>query len=153
MKKISLVILLLVTFAFSANAQGGNGYQNAVGVRAGWGAEASYQRYLDLNHRLEFGLGINRYGFDATGIFQWMFDIPSNTSGQFKWYAGAGVGTGGWYNKDYSGFSLGFKGQIGIEYTFKIPLLLSMDYRPGLYLLPSTTFDWSSFAVGVRYCF
>ena len=67
----------------------------------------------------------------------------------------AGGGIGSWDRQKYDkGFSLGALVQVGVEYTFSnIPLLLSLDYRPGFYFLPEGRFDFRGIAVGVRYCF
>lgn len=155
MKKILLIATLFFAFSLTTNAQGGNGYKNAIGIRGGWGVEVSYQRYIAPKNRIEATLGINRYGFSVEGMYQWMFNLPINTAGIWQWYAGAGVGIGSWSSSKFDkGFSLGVLGQAGIEYTFsKIPLMLSFDYRPGFYFLPETDFDWSGFALGVRFCF
>ncbi len=155
MKRLLLIAALLITCTLTASAQGGNGYKHAIGIRGGWGAEISYQQYMSQANRLEATLGINRYGFSVEGVHQWMKDLPCNSAGVWQWYLGAGAGLGAWSNDDFkSGFSLGALGQIGIEHTFaKIPLILSLDYRPGFYIIPETAFDWSGFAIGIRYCF
>lgn len=155
MKRLFLLLALTFSIALTAGAQGLNGNRNAIGIRAGWGAEASYQRYLAPSNRIETTLGINRYGFNVAGTYQWMFNINTNQPGQFKWYAGAGLGMGSWSNKHFEkGFSIALLGQVGIEYSFEsIPLLLSVDYRPGIYFAPKTHFDWTGFAAGIRYCF
>ncbi len=155
MKRLLLIAALFITCTFTASAQGGNGYKNAIGIRGGYGAEVSYQRYLAPSNRLEATLGINRYGFSVEGVHQWMQDLPINSNGIWQWYAGVGAGFGVWSSKDFDeGFSLGVLGQIGIEHTFaKVPLMLSLDYRPGFYLIPQTSFDWTGFAIGIRYCF
>lgn len=155
MKKVFLLVAVILTGFITVNAQGVNGTRNAIGIRAGWGADISYQRYVSYDNRIEATLGFNRYGVDVTGIYQWMFDINSAEAGQFKWYVGPGLELGGWTSNKYkNGFSMGILGQIGIEYGFaKIPLLLSLDYRPGLYFAPKVNFNWTGFALGVRYCF
>ena len=153
MKRLLLIATLFIACAFTANAQTGNGYKNAIGIRGGWGAEVSYQRYIAPANRLEGTLGINRYGFSVEAAHQWMFELPVNTQGVWQWYAGAGAGLGSWNsNKFKTGFSLGLLGQIGIEYTFKFPLQLSLDYRPGFYMIPETQVDWGGIALGIRYC-
>lgn len=155
MKRILLIVALFLTCTFAANAQSGNGYKNAIGIRGGWGAEVSYQRYISPANRLEGTLGIDRYGFCVEAMHQWMFELPINTSGLWQWYAGAGVGIGSWDDDDFKhGFSMGLLGQIGIEYTFaNIPLQLSLDYRPGFYFLPEDEANWGGIAIGVRFCF
>ena len=78
MKRFLLIAALLVTCSFSANAQKGNGYKNAIGIRGGWGAEVSYQRYIAPANRLEGTIGVNRYGFSVEAMHQWMFELPFN---------------------------------------------------------------------------
>lgn len=155
MKKILISAILLIACTFAANAQTGNGYKNSIGIRGTYGAEISYQRYISPSNRLEGTVGINRYGFSAEALHQWMFEIPANTSGIWQWYAGAGAGLGAWSHKDYkTGFCLGVMGQAGIEYTFaKVPLIMSIDYRPGVYIIPESIVDWTGLALGIRYCF
>lgn len=141
MRKIFLVVLAFVGFAITAQAQGIA--ENALGIRVGdndgFGTEINYQRALNDNNRLEFGLGWNsRRGNDGvnayklTGLYQWVFVLDGN----FNWYVGAGGGVGqvdfgnnfpG--NPDNETFFFA-AGDIGIEYDFDIPLLLSLDFRP-----------------------
>ncbi|MEF9986574.1 MAG: hypothetical protein RSC28_00225 [Bacteroidales bacterium] len=155
MRKLFLLFVSMSLIVITAGAQDFNDNKNAIGIRAGWGVEASYQRYMAPSSRIEATVGLNRYGFDVAGTYQWLFDINTNASGQFKWYAGAGLGTGSWSNKHYDkGFSIGILGQAGIEYAFNsVPLLLSLDYRPGIYFAPETHFDWTGFAIGIKYSF
>lgn len=155
MKKSLFIIVSALLLSFTANAQGINGSRNALGIRGGWGAELSYQRYVAPETRLEGTIGINRFGFSVEGIYQWMHDIVSSAPGDFKWYSGVGFGFGDWDSDDFDkGFSCGILGQVGIEYAFpEAPIALSFDYRPGLYFLPEFNFDWSGFAIGLRFYF
>lgn len=148
-----MVVALLLSF--SLNAQGINGSRNAIGVRGGWGAEVSYQRYIAPTNRIEGTIGVNRFGFSIEGVYQWMYDLDTGAPGEFRWYSGVGFGFGDWDNDKFNkGFSCGILGQAGIEYAFlKAPLALSFDYRPGLYFAPEFNFDWSGFAVGLRFYF
>ncbi len=136
MKKLVLSVLLIGGFVLSGHAQKIS--ENALGLRLGdndgFGAEVSYQRALGNANRLEADLGWrNSRNVDAiklTGLYQWVWNIDGN----FNWYAGAGAGLGSWrYNKDGNSDNGTFvfaAGDIGIEYYFDIPLLLSMDFRP-----------------------
>lgn len=156
MKRLILVLVAILGVSVALQAQNVNGERNTIGIRAGWGVEAAYQRYVAPMNRVEATLGINRNGFLATGIYQWMFDINSSHPGQFKWYVGGGVGMGvvtKWrYYKEE--FEIGILAQGGVEYEFEnTPLVLSFDYRPGLYFTQGVFFDWTGFALGVRYTF
>ncbi len=153
MKKALLFLAFFCTIAIGANAQ--NGYKNAIGIRGLMNIDISYQRYISAQTRMEGTIGFDYYGFSVAGIHQWTFELPINTDGIWQWYAGAGAGLGSWDRNKYDkGFSLGVLGQVGIEYTFAgIPLLLSLDYRPGFYFLPEARFDFRGVALGIRYCF
>lgn len=140
MKKIILLVLAIVGFSFTSNAQAIA--DNALGLRLGdsdgFGAEISYQRALGDNNRLEFDLGWrdgkNYDGFKLAGLYQWVFPLD----GSFNWYVGAGGGLGS-FDVDFDGPNGRFSesetfffaaGDIGIEYNFDIPLLISIDFRP-----------------------
>jgi hypothetical protein len=85
-------------------------------------------------NRIEADLGLNGWGggLYAHGVYHWVKDLSSVTDG-LNWYYGGGVGLG-----LFGGLSVGIVGQAGIEYNFKIkdlPLVASLDYRPGLYFI------------------
>jgi len=165
MKKLVLILIAIGAFSFSANAQ--EIADNAIGLRLGgsdgFGPEVNYQRALSDNNRLELGLGWrSNNDFDAfklTGLYQWVW----NLDGGFNWYAGPGAGIASVdYDDDFfdnddrfddSETYLFIAGDIGIEYNFDIPLLLSLDFRPefgfGDYN-DDVDFD---IALGVRYQF
>lgn len=139
MKNIVVVCIILV-IGFTMNGQ--NISKNALGLRlgdsGGFGTEISYQRGLSENNRLEFDLGWrngNDYdGFKLAGLYQWVWNID----GGFNWYAGVGGGLGTYNfndnheNDDHTDTFVFAAGDIGIEYNFDIPLLLSLDFRPEL---------------------
>jgi hypothetical protein len=167
MKKIILSAFMLIGLAFSAQAQ--DIAKNALGLRfgdnSGFGGELSYQRALSDDNRLELDLGwrnrsnYNNNGKDdaikLTGLYQWVWNID----GGFNWYAGVGGGLGS-YNHDYkdgssdNGTFAFAAGDIGLEYNFDIPLLISLDFRPefggnGYY---NNNYG-SDIALGLRYQF
>jgi len=139
MKKLFLLSFALIGFAFTTQAQ--DIADNAIGLRLGdsdgFGAEISYQRALGTDNRLEFGLGWrDGKNYDAlrvVGLYQWVM----NLDGGFNWYVGAGGGFSSYSidvspGDDESDTSLFVAGDIGIEYNFDIPLLISLDFRPEL---------------------
>ena len=164
MKKLFLLSITLLGFAFSSNAQEIS--KNALGLRLGdsdgFGAEISYQRALGDNNRLELDLGWrdgkNYDGFKLAGLYQWVFPLEGN----FNWYVGAGGGLGSFSvdnpggGNDFDDTFFFLAGDIGIEYNFDIPLLLSLDFRPELgfgddsYDNNDLDFD---IALGIRYQF
>ena len=136
MKKLFIALTLCLGFNFTTQAQKIS--ENALGLRLGdndgFGAEVSYQRALGSSNRLEADLGWrNSKNVDAvkvTGLYQWIWNIDGN----FNWYAGLGGGVGSWrYSRsgfEDSGSFVFAAGDIGLEYDFDIPLLLSLDFRP-----------------------
>lgn len=133
MKKVFLALIAVMAIGTSTTFA-----QKAIGLRFGGGsllgAEISYQQDMGAN-RLEgdlgFSFGDNSSYISAVGIYQWKWNIVSG----LNWYVGPGVALGLYMSDiaDYSGFSLGVGGQIGLEYDFStlgVPLLLSVDARP-----------------------
>ncbi len=166
MKRIFFAVVALFAFTTIGMAQVGNGYENAAGVRVGLHStyELSYQRYVLPSGRIEGTAGISKYegsnDFSFQAIYQWMIQIPTNNAGTLQWYPGAGIEIGNWGSghmtnfKSHKGLSMGISPQIGLEYTFgRVPILVSLDYRPVFYFMQENKATWYGFALGVRYCF
>ncbi|MBQ9639716.1 MAG: hypothetical protein IJV22_09215 [Bacteroidales bacterium] len=159
MKKVLMVLVAVLTLGTAASAQ------HAIGVRLGggqgFGTEISYQHGLGQN-RLEFDLGWHggdHYNdLNLVGVYQ----VTGNISGNFGWYAGAGVGlTLVSWNNGHDGdgsFALGVVGQAGVEYNFQaVPIQVSLDIRPRLNIInpygSGLDFHWGDIALGIRYTF
>lgn len=138
MRKLFLTLAFIGGTVFMCKAQTMS--ENAIGLRLGggngFGVEISYQRALSSNNRLELDLGLRDddhfNAFQLTGIYQWLWHIEDG----FNWYAGPGLGLG-FYNfdndyptNDASEAYFFIAGNVGIEYNFDIPLMLSLDFRP-----------------------
>lgn len=137
--------------------------KNAIGFRLGsndgFGGELSYQRKISSDNRLEFDLGFrnsNDYNaFKLAGLYQWTWAIDNG----FNWYAGVGGGAGSWsFDNKYSknnGTFLFVAGDVGIEYDFDIPLQISLDLRPELYINSGVYRSGvgSDIGLGIRYRF
>lgn len=167
MKKIILLAVCIIGAAFISEVQAQEISDNAIGLRLGggdgFGAEVSYQRAVGSNNnRLEFDLGFrNDPNFDAfklAALYQWVWNIE----GGFNWYVGAGGGLGsvdgkGRFDDDDfdDGTFIFLAGDIGIEYNFDFPLLLSLDFRPEFGFSDFDVIDNFSpdIALGVRYQF
>lgn len=161
MKIIKVFIFLLFFTGLSLSAQ--NISENTIGLRLGdsdgFGAEVSYQKSISRYNRLEANLGWrdhrNFNAFKLSGVFQWVQPLD----GDFNWYYGVGGGLG---NVDFAlpdyddGLFIFAAGDIGIEYNFDIPLLLSLDFRPEIGILGYNDFNDNfdfDIALGVRYQF
>lgn len=163
--KITTFFTLILVFATSwVGAQSIS--EHALGLRLGdsdgFGAEISYQKSIGRYNRAEFNLGWrDSREFDAfklAGVYQWV----RNIDGGFNWYYGFGGGVG---NSDFEavpdrdrddGLFVFAAGNIGIEYDFDIPLLISLDIRPEIGLLGFNEFDNDflfDIALGLRYQF
>lgn len=162
MKNLVLVVAFVLVAIVSINAQDIS--KHAIGVRLGdsdgFGGEISYQHALSDNNRVELDLGFrNHKHFDAfklSGLYQWVWNID----GGFNWYAGVGAGIGSWsIGNDYpgdgdEGIFLNLDGDIGIEYNFDFPLLVSLDVRPEIGIVGDYGDDADfDIALGVRYQF
>lgn len=160
MKKLFLLSILFVGFTTLSTAQ--EIADNAIGLRLGdsdgFGTEVSYQRALGGNNRLEVDLGWrsgkNYDGFKLAGLYQWVW----NLDGGFNWYAGAGGGLGSYSfdNNNGNDFNETFAflaGDVGIEYSFDFPLLLSLDFRPELGFGDFNDDIDFDIALGIRYQF
>lgn len=159
MKKIFLLSVLALGSISFMNAQ--DIADNAIGLRIGdsdgFGTEVSYQRALGDANRLEVDLGWrsgkNYTGFKLAGLYQWVWVLD----GDFNWYAGAGGGFGS-YGYDFPGNDYNetfafLAGDIGVEYSFDFPLLVSLDFRPELGFGDSNNDLDFDIALGVRYQF
>ncbi len=164
MKIIKLLTLIFCFTTLSTNAQ--EIADHAIGLRLGdsdgFGAEISYQHLLSRTNRMELDLGFrdhrNYNAFKLAGLYQWVLPIDNG----FNWYYGAGAGIGSVSfgnipnDDDYSGAFVFAAGDIGVEYNFDFPLLLSLDFRPEIGIVGykgfSDNFDFD-IALGVRYQF
>jgi len=151
MKKIlfSLALVLSTICSLSAQVDG-----KAIGIRFGYGGEISYQHPMGNANRLELDLGLTHHGPAINGVYQWVWDLSDLADG-FNWYAGAGAGLGmfDFAETDKNSFSIGVLGQVGIEYNFNIPLQLSLDYRPGIYLINGFNASYDGICLSARYKF
>ncbi len=133
MKKFLFTFASIAVFTFTAQAQGIA--DNAIGLRLGdsdgFGTEINYQRGIGDNNRLEFGLGWRSSNdvtaIKGTALYQWVWVLDGN----FNWYVGAGGGVGQVdFDDSFPGdpdaeIFVFAAGDIGIEYDFDFPLLLS----------------------------
>ncbi|MBW1296065.1 hypothetical protein [Aquimarina litoralis] len=161
-KRIFISFIVVVASIFTAKAQ--DVPEHAIGLRLsesdGFWAEASYQAGLNSDSRIELDLGVQgRNRFNAlklTGMYHWVFNID----GGLNWYVGPGIGGGlvdfdnDLDNRDDLE-TFGFvTGDVGVEYHFDFPLLISIDFRPEIYF-DDLTDDDIIFNLGVsaRYKF
>ena len=142
MKKIIAIVFAAFAFVALASAQ-----PRALGVRAGWGGEISYQHNLGGENFLEVDAGwtANAINFAAA------YDFQIAPVGPFGFYAGPAADL--WLVNE-GGIGLGVGAQVGLEYVFDaIPLQISLDWRPMFNIIPATAFGWQGVGLGIRYMF
>jgi len=156
MKKVLgvLAIVLLATISVQAQSISKHALGLRLGDNDGFGGEISYQNYLKENNRLELDLGWrdsnNVDAFKLVGLYQWVMPIE----GGFNWFVGAGAGLGSFDAGEDDGFFALLAGDIGIEYNFDFPLILSLDARPEIGFNDSYSDDLDfDIALGIRYQF
>ena len=161
------LILLFVTASLSAQDISDHALGLRLGDSDGFGAEISYQKSIGRYNRAEFNLGWrdsrNFDAFKLSGVYQWVHQLD----GGFNWYYGFGGGLGsvdfepipnnqGGAIDDNDGLFVFGAGNLGVEYNFNIPLLLSLDFRPEIGILGydgfGDSFDFD-IALGIRYQF
>ena len=159
--KLHLTLMAVMVFCTGMFAQRIS--ENAIGLRLGdsdgFGAEVSYQRAIGDINRLEFGLGWrdgdNYSAVRAIGLYQWVWELDGN----FNWYAGVGGGFASYSiddlppGSDDTDTALLAAGDIGIEYNFNIPLLISLDFRPEIGFGDFNDDIDFDIALGLRYQF
>lgn len=151
MKKILLIAALMLGFAAAAIAQ-----PRAVGLKLGWGAEASYQHTVKGTDFIEATFGLNDFSsLNVSAIYNFMIAQPQWTDkGEWGFYAGPGASVGTCMLKDRSYFHLSAAGMVGLEYTFWFPLQLSFDLKPQLGFGFNYGFHFNVMpSLGVRYRF
>ena len=162
-RSLKLKLVLIAALVFSTGLYAQRISKNAIGLRLGdsdgFGAEISYQRGLTDVTRLEFGLGWrdgdNYSAVRAVGLHQWVWELDGN----FHWYAGVGGGFASYSidnlppGADDTDTALLAAGDIGIEYNFEIPLLISLDFRPEIGFGDFNDDIDFDIALGLRYQF
>ena len=149
MKRFLALVAVVLTASAVSLAQ-----PRALGIRATYGAELSYQQSLGSNFA-EFDLGWSS-GYTN---FAAVYDIVFSSVDTFKFYAGLGADVCLYDNvtpkgKETVGLGLGVVGQIGVEYQISaIPMNVSLDWRPVFHVVGPTGFGWNSIALGLRYRF
>ena len=148
MKKVIAILIAALAFVAVASAQ-----PRALGIRGGWagtvGAEVSYQHSLGSNFA-EFDLGLYGHGFTLAGIY----DLVFANAGAVNFYVGPGVMLNLFNTDEGLNLAGGIAGQLGFEVETGIPLNISIDWRPTMWLLGGAThFGWQGFALGLRYRF
>ena len=146
MKKTLILIAAILGFAVVASAQ-----PRAIGVRAGYGGEFSYQHGFGSSFG-ELDLGWWHNHINLVGIY----DFILGGNGQVNVFIGPGAQLSIWNDEPArtSRANVGIAGQFGVEWNIpQIPLQLSVDWRPVFFFLNDGGFGYDSVGLGIRYRF
>ena len=148
MKKLLITFCIIITATLSINAQETS--KNTIGLTfrsldVTKNAEITYQHKIGKRNRLQvdFAKSFKNSEYVITGEYQWIWKLED----KFSWYAGPGIGYSNFGEKPF-----GF-GNIGIEYDFKIPLLLSIENRLVTFNSDDVKFLKGLFLLSARYQF
>ena len=162
MKKSILLLAAIFSVVISVKSQ--DIADSALGIRIGdidgFGGEISYQKKIGYSNRVELDLGFRKqdefkdFAYKLTAIYQWVMFVE----GGFNWYLGAGLGFGsGEYVKSIyheDDFFINADANIGFEYDFYAPILISIDFRPEFGVIGKYGKDTDlDLAVSLRYQF
>ena len=142
MKKILITAVLLFSVAAISIAQElGIRLGNVVGGNVAIDGIISLGEFSRVHADLSFGNGV---GIDLI----WDFVYRPLGEEAFNWYAGVGANT-------FLGdpFRLGVPSELGIEYRFKAPISLSIDWRPTLIIVETTDLKLDQAGINIRYIF
>jgi hypothetical protein len=144
MKKSLLLFALVAGIHFLSQAQElGVRFGDVTGGNVALDAIFSTSKFSRIHGDVSFGSG--SIGLDA------LYDFTYRKLGNdgFYWYLGAGPSA--WLSTP---LYLGISGELGAEYRFNdAPISLSLDWRPTMWIIDTTTLNTNSFGFNVRYIF
>jgi hypothetical protein len=152
MRKLLLTLFFISSIGFisSLHAQDAQDYKLGIGVRLS-NASPTLNNSVSVKYFMTSGAaleGLISFGsrFGIGGLYE--LHRPINATPGLNWYYGAGA---------YVGFSsgdtyLGPTGVIGLDYKFdRIPLNLSLDWKPELDIIPKINFVPDAFGLSARF--
>ena len=142
MKLRSMIIIMGLFFAFSSVKAQSNW---EAGMRFGNDISIDLTIPLGLSPRLHPAIYFDRFGIG--GYFDWMFSLSEGPSG-LKFYPG--VGPEFFFE---NGFDFHIAGDFGAEYSFKFPLTIGFDWRPGFKVTEGFNFKSNNWGIFARFRF
>jgi hypothetical protein len=153
-KLLAISLLSVCSFYHTANAQL---YKSALGVRLGYANGVTFKTFFKPKAAFE-GIATFRYrGYGLTGLYE--VHGRAFNSRDFNWLIGGGGHVYGWndtYRKKYvdngQNFVIGLDGILGLEAKVrKVPLAISLDWKPVINLVNSRDFGTDEVAFSFRY--
>src|SRR5690606_10088737 len=135
---------LFIGFIATSQAQD---YSRAVGIRGGLGANVTYKQFVSSQGAFELLGGFYFGDVYASLSFEVHNDFANDIRG-LTWY----WGVGGSVLLSSGGIGVGGLGAIGLDYAFgDIPLNVSLDWMPHLYLIGGRGFEPGGGGFSLRY--
>ncbi len=144
MRKLLLMIALVAGINFVSQAQElGVRFGDVTGGNVALDAIFSTSKFSRIHADVSFGHG----GIGVDALYDFIYRPLGNDG--FYWYLGVGPSV---YLNDPLYF--GFSGELGAEYRFSdAPISLSLDWRPTLWVIETTTLHTDRFGFNIRYIF
>ncbi len=146
MRKVLFILLAsLFVLAGELKAQK-NGYE--LGVRFGdtYGSSLVIDGMIPIGSgRIHADLSFWDDGLTLAGLYNWQFPVVESL--YFYPGVGATLSTAG------SEVGIGAVGEVGLEYKFKFPLSIGLDWRPVIGLVNYSGFHADGLGLNVRYRF
>lgn len=132
--KLKFLLATICIFVLSAGTQLKAQSNWEAGIRFGDNISADLTVPIGAAPRLHPAVYFDRFG--VAGYFDWMFALSGGPTG-LKFYPG--VGPEFWFENS---FDFDIAGNFGVEYSFKFPLTIGFDWRPGFRV--TNSFRWKS---------
>ena len=146
MKKLISVFQIAIIFCLLTSASDLKAQANwEIGVRFGDDIAIDATIPLAASPRLHPAVYFDRFGIGT--YFDWMFALTDGPSG-LKFYPG--VGPEFFFEND---FDFNIAGNFGVEYSFKFPLTIGFDWRPGFAVTNDFDFYTGNWGIMARYRF
>lgn len=143
-KHIFLFFALFVAFAMESQAQD---YSRAIGIRGGIGANVTYKQFVSTQSAFELLGGFYFGDVYASLVYEVHNEFRNDVRG-LTWYWGVGASV----LLSSGGIGVGGLGAIGLDYSFgDIPLNISVDWMPHLYLIGGQGFEPGGGGFSLRY--
>ena len=143
-KQLILFLALFFVFAMESQAQD---YSRSVGVRGGLGAFVTYKQFVGTESAFELLGGFSFGDLYASLVYEKHNEFTNDVSG-LTWYWGLGPTI----LLSEGGIGVGGLGAIGLDYSFEdIPLNISLDWMPHLYLIGGNGFEAGGGGFSLRY--
>lgn len=161
MKKFALLITLMLFLAVGQVAKAQT-YTTGIGLRLTNWYGLTIKHHLSDANAIEGILNTRWGGLLITGLYEHHF--PAFGQDGLRWYVGIGGHIGFWnrydnrnrwfYDDNDARTAVGIDLIGGIEYTIPdVPINLSLDFKPGINLVPYSYWIYDDLALSVRYVF